>query len=154
MKTPVDTLRKLLVAIGWEPAVCGDSSTFVVDFGPPHLPIAGAVASIRDEAQRFLFYLDYGPTVPAERREEIARFLTRANSGLAIGNFEMDWDDGLVRFKASVDFAGTTLSEGLIQNAILSAMHAVEVYSKPLLQVVGGEKDAAAAFEEAQARIG
>jgi hypothetical protein len=153
MKTPTETLRKLLVGIGWEPEVCGDASTFAVDFGPPHLPIAAAVAAIHAEPSRFLFYLDYGATVPAGRRDEIGRFLTRANSGLAIGNFEMDWDEGLVRFKTSVDFSNTTLSETLIQNAILSAMHAVEAYSKPLMQVITGERNATEAVREAKARI-
>jgi hypothetical protein len=153
MKTPVETLRKLLVGIGWQPAVCGDSSTFVVDFRALRLPITGAVASVRSDPQRFLFYLHYGATVSPARRDEAVCFLTRANCGLAIGNFEMDWEEGLVRFKTSVDFTGGALTETLIQNAILSAMHAVEVYSKPLLLVLRGELDAASAIQDAQAHI-
>ncbi len=42
-------------------------------------------------------------TVPTERRPAMAEFLTRANYGLVLGNFEMDFEDGEVRYKTSID---------------------------------------------------
>jgi hypothetical protein len=39
--------------------------------------------------------------VPEPRRDAVAMLLTRINYGLVIGNFELDLDDGEVRFKAS-----------------------------------------------------
>ncbi|NJL06648.1 MAG: YbjN domain-containing protein [Chloroflexaceae bacterium] len=42
-------------------------------------------------------------TVPTERRPAMAEFLTRANYGLVLGNFEMDFEDGEIRYKTSID---------------------------------------------------
>lgn len=50
-----------------------------------------------------MFYSICPVTVPAEYRPAMAEFLTRANYGLAMGNFEMDFEDGEVRYKTSID---------------------------------------------------
>jgi len=131
---PLETLREILTEIGWEPQENKDDASFFVDFGEPHLPVADALAAIT-RSQRFVFYVNFGATAPAARRDEVARFITRANWGLTIGNFEMDYDDGQMRFKSSVDFGDVELSETLIRNAILAAMNAVEAYADALLEV-------------------
>lgn len=41
-------------------------------------------------------------TIPAERRSIIGEFITRANYGMHRGNFEMDWNDGELRFRTIV----------------------------------------------------
>lgn len=40
--------------------------------------------------------------VPAERRAVVNEFITRANYGLTNGNFEMDLNDGELRYKTTV----------------------------------------------------
>lgn len=44
-----------------------------------------------------------GFNAPVKRRAEIAEYLHRANYGLVYGHFEMDYDDGEVLFKMSVN---------------------------------------------------
>ncbi len=41
--------------------------------------------------------------IPSGFREEVMRFITRANAGLAVGNFQLDLDDGTLRFRTSLD---------------------------------------------------
>jgi hypothetical protein len=67
-----------------------------------------------------------------------------------IGNFEMDYSDGHVRFKSSVNFRGVELSETLIRNTILSAMNAVERYADALIEVLARGKDAEQALNEVE----
>jgi len=43
------------------------------------------------------------------------KFLTRANYGMMIGNFEMDFTDGEIRYKTSIDVEGDKLSSALIK---------------------------------------
>ena len=43
--------------------------------------------------------------VPEEKRPTMSEFLTRANYGLRLGDLEMDFRDGEVRYKASLDIA-------------------------------------------------
>ena len=148
-----ETLRKVLAEIDWSSDPDEATSSFHVDFGPPHVPVSDAVAAISLENEQFLFYIHIGLPADSSRRDEVARFTTLANSGLCIGNFEMEYDDGIVRFKSSVDFSNTELSEPLIRNAILGAMNAIEVYAEPLIDVIGRGKGAAAAFREARAKL-
>src|SRR5688500_12466181 len=48
--------------------------------------------------------------VPQEKQREVMEYLTRANYGLSIGNFEMDLRDGEIRYKSSVDMADGELT--------------------------------------------
>ena len=48
-------------------------------------------------------YHDIAPIkVPVEQRAAVCEFITRANDNLINGNFEMDFNDGQLRYKATV----------------------------------------------------
>ncbi len=51
----------------------------------------------------------YPVKAPEEKRLAIAEFVARANDGLRIGNFELDFGDGEVRYKRSA-WIGENLS--------------------------------------------
>src|SRR5215212_5325423 len=67
---------------------------------------AGSVLVVQawDDRNQAAAYVIRDEPVPPERREAVALLLTRANYGIYLGNFEMDLDDGEIRFKVSVDF--------------------------------------------------
>ena len=65
------------------------------------------------------------------------------------GNFSMDYEDGEIRFRTSVCFQGTELTEALIRNAILLAMHAMERFAEGAIDVMARDKKAEQAFREA-----
>jgi hypothetical protein len=48
----------------------------------------------------------------------VAEFLTRANSGMVIGNFELDFADGEIRYKTSIDVEGDKLSYAIIKRLV------------------------------------
>lgn len=75
-------------------------------------------AQVKEEQQQFIFYSVAPSNAPAERRTALAEFLTRANYGLVLGNFELDWDDGEIRFKTSIDVTGDRLSPALLTQVI------------------------------------
>ena len=52
-------------------------------------------------------------TVPDARRLEAAEYLHRINYGLLLGNFEMDYDEGEVRFRTSLMAEGSLTHEVL-----------------------------------------
>ncbi len=49
----------------------------------------------------FTIYTVFPIKAPEGKRDAIAAFLTRANYGLILGNFELDFDDGEIRFKVT-----------------------------------------------------
>lgn len=130
------TLKRVMEEIGWQPEPAeGDVTGFVIDFGEPHVPISSALAAIAPGGQ-FIFYINFGYEARPDRRDECARLFARLNSGLTIGNFELDYDDGQIRCKSSVDFGGGELTENLVRNTIHAAMNAVEAYAGAVTDVV------------------
>ncbi len=70
--------------------------------------------------------------VPENQRDDFAIFITRINYGLMIGNFEMDFSDGEIRYKTSIDFEGTDLSEVLIDNLFNANLSLIENFYEQL----------------------
>jgi hypothetical protein len=141
----VTTLGATLAAVGWAPSEYADG-TFAVDFGPPHMPVADAHAAVIANTRQFVLYINLGLAAPPDRRTEVARFITEANWGLTIGNFELDLGDGHVRFKSSVAYGDAGLSPALIRTTIYWAVKAVELYAEPLVEVIAGRTSCDAAI--------
>ena len=62
----------------------------------------------------------------AEHRASTSEFMTRVNFGILLGNFEMDWTDGEVRFKTAFDADAGKVPAAIIVNTIdgnLANMH-------------------------------
>ena len=98
------------------------------------LPFQGAAgnwlcfAQAREPESQFVFYSVYPVLVPEPRRAAMAEFLTRANYGLVIGNFELDYNDGEVRFKSSLDVEGSMLTGPLIQACVYANVVMMDHY--------------------------
>jgi hypothetical protein len=144
------TVSRVLTSIGWHPQETEYEGVLRVDFSGDHIPISEALADVRIEYERFIYFLNFGERVPPDRCDEMAEFLTRANFGLVIGCFEFDLDDGRVRFRSSIDFTNSELTETLIRNSIRSSMDAVERYGDAIVKVLRGELDAMQAIKEVE----
>jgi hypothetical protein len=75
----------------------------------------------------------------------------RANYGMIVGNFEIDLDDGEVRYKTSVDVEGVTATRQLIQNLVAPNVITMDRYLPGLLSVAFGGKHPAEAIAEIEA---
>ncbi len=95
-------------------------------------------AQIHGEQEQLIFYAVAPVRVSEEVRPAIAEFIARANYGLRIGNFEMDYSDGEVRYKSSVDFESLPLEPQLIRNTIYPAVHTMDRYLPGLMRVMYG----------------
>lgn len=96
-------------------------------------------AEAREEDGRVIVYSVVPFNIPAERRARVMEFLTRANYGLQIGNFELDLDDGEVRFKTSLDGKGVELGPELVDRAIVMNLHATNQYVAGIATLVGDD---------------
>ena len=96
------------------------------------------------EQERVVFYSVVPFNVPEEGRPAVMEFITRANYGLLIGNFELDLADGEVRFKTGLDVRGAQLTATLAGRAIIPNLHAVNTYL-PGLEALVGDNSAAPA---------
>jgi hypothetical protein len=75
-------------------------------------------------------------TVPEDRRLAAAEVITRANYGLRLGNFEMDFADGELRFKTSIDVEGGTLAEAQVRSLLYANVSVTEKYLPSISAVV------------------
>lgn len=78
------------------------------------------IIDVNDEAKIVIIYTILGSLVELEKRNRIAQLLTRINFGIRIGNFEMDYDDGQIRYKTSIDYDGIkNFDDSLLENLIM-----------------------------------
>jgi hypothetical protein len=141
------TVRSFLEAMELAPVVqrIGASIAFHVD---AEGPAEQGVAQVYVEAERFVFSFVLAGQVPASRRSAAAELILRTNWRLIEGSFGMDFDTGVVHYRAGIDFSSTELTEPLIRNAMLAGMAALEAFAEPLIAVTQHGAEPAAAMNK------
>jgi hypothetical protein len=100
-------------------------------------------AQVDEEQEWFVFYSTLDSNIPEARRPAVAEFLTRANYGLVVGNFEMDFQDGETRFKTSINVEKDHLTVGLIEPLVYINLLMMDRYLPGIMRVAYGDKDPA-----------
>jgi hypothetical protein len=95
-------------------------------------------ARTRSEQNQFVFYSICPVNAPENKRQAIAEFITRANSGMIVGNFELDFNDGEISYKTSIDVEGDRLSFALIQRVVYANVTMMDEYLPGILSVIYG----------------
>jgi hypothetical protein len=87
-----------------------------------------------DEGNKIvIIYTVLGSLVELEKRNRIAQLLTRINFGTRIGNFEMDYEDGQIRYKTSVDYEGIKdYNDSFLENLIMYNLVKTDEYHQAL----------------------
>jgi hypothetical protein len=93
-------------------------------------------AQARETQQQFIFYSVCPNAAPEDKRPVAMEFITRANYGLVIGNFEMDVTDGEIRCKTSIDVEGGELTHVLIRQVVYSNVMTMNKYLPGLMSVL------------------
>jgi hypothetical protein len=124
---------------GWKPTVKEETLTCHVAYQSSRATYQ-VQAFIDGETDHAVFRAQAPAPVPERMRHAAAEFLTRANFGLHIGNFEMDYRDGEVRFKTSLDFEDVGLTPKVVHNHLYAAVEALDRYVMGLMSVASGAK--------------
>jgi hypothetical protein len=134
---------------GWHPQPVGENGVYRVYFSGAQGEYA-CFAQVRTDLEQLLFYIVMPLRVPEMARPQVAEFITRANYGLRIGNFEMDYEDGEVRYKSSLDFEGEELTPNWIRSTVYPAVQTMDRYMPGILAVVFGGKTPVEAISEVE----
>jgi hypothetical protein len=89
--------------------------------------------------------------VPEGRRPAMAELLTRANFGIVVGNFEMDYEDGEVRFKTSLDSGGEVFPAAIFQHLLDANLAHMNKYLPGIMGVGFGDLAPAEAVRRCEA---
>ena len=94
-----------------------------------------------DEEKYWLIFYSYMPVnVPPEKMIDAAEFVARANRGMRIGNFELDYDDGEMRYKTSLDVEGGELSGKMIDNLLRANLSTINRYFTGLMELIYSDR--------------
>lgn len=144
-----ETLGQYLRDDEWYPQQIDDIHTYRVSYSGSSGQVT-CFAQIITDLEQFIFYVVCPVKAGEDARLAVAEFITRANFGLRIGNLEMDFLDGEVRYKSSIDFEGETLTPQLVRNAIYPAVQTIDRYLGGLLKVMYGGSAPADAIAEVE----
>lgn len=134
MDTLLDALQRFMEQDNWPVEALGDQAALRTVF-------AGAngqwtcYAQTLEELRQAVFYSLCPAAASPERRAPVAEYLTRANYGLVMGNFEMDFDDGTIRFKTSVDVPEGELTQALARNLLYTNVLMMDRYLPGIMLV-------------------
>jgi hypothetical protein len=93
-------------------------------------------AKANEAQQTVLFYSICPLAAEPEVLGLISEFLTRANYGMVIGNFELDYSDGEIRYKTSIDVEGDRLTYALIKQLVYTNILTMDQYLPGILAVL------------------
>lgn len=106
----------------------------------------------KEESQQFIFYSLCPLSVPEDKRQAIAEFITRANYDMIIGNFELDFNDGNIRYKTSIDVEGFQLNSSLIKPIVYHNVMTMDRYLPGILAILEGNLSPSEAIDQIEQR--
>jgi len=110
-----------------------------------------AIAGPKDEHLMFLSLLPCQAS--RSRRKATAELLTRINYGLNQGCFEMDLDDGEIRFRTTLSLASPEAPSELVEHLVFSNLSIVDHFFATIMQVLYAGTSPKAALKKKDPQI-
>jgi hypothetical protein len=146
----IDAVRQGLDRRGWRHSLDDAQRTFFYQVSGARASYPGSAMVDEDEGMARV-YTHLPVRVPEHRRAEAVELLTRANHGLPMGNFEFDYRDGEVRFKATAESGPDGLAPSSADRLLQAGLAACDRFHDALMQVIYGGVSAVAALQTARA---
>ncbi|MFO0749815.1 MAG: YbjN domain-containing protein [Myxococcota bacterium] len=89
-----------------------------------------------EDTERICILSIFPLVVPEDKRMRVAEYLTRANFGILVGNFELDFRDGEVRMKTSADVEDIVVSHTFMKNLLVANLGTADRYFPGLGKVL------------------
>lgn len=91
---------------------------------------------VDEEQESLLCNTHINQKIPFPKRLEICNYINRVNYELANGNFEMDMDDGEIRFRTFLDLENTEPSHEQLMNLIWNGSQSFDTYFPGVAKIV------------------
>lgn len=96
-------------------------------------------AQAREAQGQFIFYSVFPLKAPQAKYQAVVEYITRANYGLIIGNFEFDFSDGEIRYKTSINVDSSNLDVAVISQLIYTNLLNADKYLPGILAILDSE---------------
>lgn len=135
----MEAVRAMLDHFGYRYQEAGDDNIALSIRGPKGLHSFFITAADARDYVRVIG--SYGPAVPLERRGAVAEAISRANLSLGYGAFELDFSDGELRYRISVDMEGGLFAEKMADTMLGCSIHTLNRYSDAFYKVAFAEME-------------
>lgn len=144
MNELIDTAAVALTELGWDFKRVEKFPVLSVAVEAPNGVIDVYAHAHSDKARLLIYLRPQGLQIETRHLAAMAEFLTRANFGLPLGNFELDMNDGELNFKNSMDVSGGALTAAMVKTMILFGIESTNRYLPGMRAILRGEnpKDA------------
>lgn len=132
----LDCISNYLNSKGWTLKKREKGLEYRFEIPGKHLKMV-CFAGIRKGTQQFHFIVQSEQKAPSAVRMQIARWIARINFATKVGNFELDFSDGEIRYKNFLNF-GVQLSSPMIDNVIQTSLDAMVYYWPSFLDIMQG----------------
>lgn len=89
-----------------------------------------------EDTERVCILSIFPLVIPEDKRLRVAEYLMRANFGILVGNFELDFRDGEVRMKTSADVEDIPLTATFMKNLLVANLGTADRYFPGLGKVL------------------
>ena len=129
-----------------------DTNDTVIHFGMDIGDVLGNIRIYIDIADDYILtYAVINNKCPTEHISKTAEYLHRANYGLIHGNFEIDYNDGEIRYKILATCQDTTnIPNSIIDRCVFLPCKMLEKYGKGIIKTIINEGDPKKLIEEAE----
>lgn len=91
-----------------------------------------------EETRLVSCYVTHSVLFPAPRRGALAEAITRANWTFGMGSFDLDVDEGTLRFRTAIDVEGGALVPTMLNNMIGTSLYTMERFHEAFMRVAWG----------------
>ena len=92
--------------------------------------------AIRDSPCQWALFAYHPLVIVNSMRAKTAELCMRINDQLVVGNYELNMDDGHLRYRQGFDFSGMIVPPVMIENTIKLALSTLVTYHTPLVRAL------------------
>ena len=137
MPALIDIAKAFLTSKGWVYDTSSEAAVLRLGFDGRGGRFPCYVECHEELGQLVFFCLRPG-SVPAAQRPKVAEYLMRVNCRLNVGGFELNFDDGTVRFRSGIDVEGRGLDAVLLSHLALLSVATMDKFMPGIDAVLAG----------------
>lgn len=105
------------------------------------------VGDVIEDEKKFIFFSICGTNVPEEKRLNMSELLVRLNFGKFLGNFEMDYEDGEIRYKTSMILGSELIEPEILEYTIMANILTMDTSLSGLMMLINDDITPLQAYE-------
>ena len=122
---------------GWKYDYNEDENVFYMRMSLKVVDGCRVITDVQND-KTFITYSIFPIKIPVDKRLAMAEYLTRVNYGLIHGNFEMDFEDGEVRYKVTTCCGPIEMDLNSMETVIDCGFYMLDRYGEGILSILYG----------------